>query len=140
MLNGTKDFALSSAELGGHEPYADDLRIELITDAGHFLHDKRPQLIADTALRFFAQLREESDSVRLGRLLSVGGDARTSRSLVALPDARPAESCRALVVKAGAVRRPLGVSDGLVGEDGDAVTDGLRVDEAHGFLVAGLAE
>jgi hypothetical protein len=33
-----------------------------------------------------------------------------------------------------------GVSDGLVGEDGDAVTDGLRVGEAHGFLVAGLAE
>ena len=28
----------------------------------------------------------------------------------------------------------------LVGEDGDAVTDGLGVDEAHGFLVAHLAE
>jgi hypothetical protein len=39
-----------------------------------------------------------------------------------------------------AVRRPLGVSDRLVGKEGDAVTDGLRVDEAHGFLVAGLAE
>ena len=42
--------------------------------------------------------------------------------------------------EAGAVRRPPGVSDALVGEDGDAVTDGLGVDEAHGFLVAGLAE
>src|SRR5258708_5510186 len=41
---------------------------------------------------------------------------------------------------AGAVRRPLGVSDELVGEEGEAVTDGLGIDEAHGFLVAGLAE
>jgi len=41
---------------------------------------------------------------------------------------------------AGAVRRPLGVSDELVGEEGEAVTDGLGIDEAHWFLVAGLAE
>jgi hypothetical protein len=34
----------------------------------------------------------------------------------------------------------LGVSDELVGEEGEAVTDGLDIDEAHGFLVAGLAE
>jgi hypothetical protein len=36
--------------------------------------------------------------------------------------------------------RPARVSDGLVGEDGDAVTEGLGVEEAHGFRVAGLAE
>src|SRR6266436_9910964 len=41
---------------------------------------------------------------------------------------------------AGAVRHPLGGSDELVGEEGEAVTDGLGIDEAHGFLVAGLAE
>src|SRR6266568_6664181 len=35
---------------------------------------------------------------------------------------------------------PLGVSDGLVGEVGDVAIDGLGVDKAHGFLVAGLAE
>jgi hypothetical protein len=35
---------------------------------------------------------------------------------------------------------PLGVSDGLVGEEGDAVVECLGVDEAHGFLIAGLAE
>ncbi len=39
-----------------------------------------------------------------------------------------------------AVRRPLGVSDGLVREVGDAALDGLGVEEAYGFLVAGLAE
>jgi hypothetical protein len=37
-------------------------------------------------------------------------------------------------------QRWLGVSDGLVGEDGQAVTDGAGVDEAHVFLAAGLAE
>ena len=41
---------------------------------------------------------------------------------------------------AGAGRRPLGVSDALVDEIGEAVTDGSRVDEAHRLLVAGLAE
>ena len=56
MLNGTKDFALASAELGGYEPYADDLRVELVAEAGHSLHEERPQLVAETALRFFAQV------------------------------------------------------------------------------------
>src|SRR6266511_3896108 len=40
----------------------------------------------------------------------------------------------------GAVRRPLGIPDELVGEVGDIAPDGLGVDQAHGFLVAGLAE
>jgi hypothetical protein len=35
---------------------------------------------------------------------------------------------------------PLGVPDRLVGEVGDAALEGLGVEEAHGFLVAGLAE
>ena len=30
--------------------------------------------------------------------------------------------------------------DELVGQEGEAVTDGLGIDEAHGLLVAGLAE
>lgn len=55
MLNGTNDFALAPSELGGYEPYADNLRIELATDAGHFLPEERPQLVAETAVRFFSQ-------------------------------------------------------------------------------------
>jgi hypothetical protein len=44
-------------------------------------------------------------------------------------------------IPADAAARLLGVSDEkLVGEEGEAVTDGLGVDEAHGLLVAGLAE
>jgi hypothetical protein len=35
---------------------------------------------------------------------------------------------------------PLGVPDRLVGEVGDAALEGLGVEEAHGFLVAGLGE
>jgi pimeloyl-ACP methyl ester carboxylesterase len=53
MLNGTKDFALAPSELGGYERYAVDLRVELVTGGGHFLPEERPELVAETALRFF---------------------------------------------------------------------------------------
>src|SRR5262245_10829059 len=43
-------------------------------------------------------------------------------------------------LKAGAARRRLGVPDDLVGEEDDVAFDPLGVDEAHRFLVAGLAE
>src|SRR6266581_8731017 len=36
--------------------------------------------------------------------------------------------------------RPLGVWDALIGEVGDIAIEGLAVDQAHGLLVAGLAE
>jgi hypothetical protein len=39
-----------------------------------------------------------------------------------------------------ALRTAPGVPDRLVGEVGDAALEGLGVKEAHGFLVAGLAE
>jgi pimeloyl-ACP methyl ester carboxylesterase len=51
---GTNDFVLAPSELGGYEPYADDLRVELVTGAGHFLAEERPQFVAETAVRFFA--------------------------------------------------------------------------------------
>src|SRR5215216_2413426 len=35
---------------------------------------------------------------------------------------------------------PLGLPDELVCEEDEAVTNGLGIDKAHGFLVAGLAE
>jgi hypothetical protein len=43
-------------------------------------------------------------------------------------------------LNAGAVRRGFGVPDDLVGEEDDIALDGLGVDEAHRFLVAGLPE
>ena len=39
-----------------------------------------------------------------------------------------------------AIRRPLGLPNELVGEEDEPVTDGLRIDEAHRLLFAGLAE
>src|SRR4029450_2080283 len=38
------------------------------------------------------------------------------------------------------VRRPLGLSDALVDEVDEAVTDGSGLEEGHGLLVAGFAE
>ena len=37
-------------------------------------------------------------------------------------------------------RSMLGAREELVGEEGEPVTDGLDIDEAHGLLAAGLAE
>lgn len=55
MLNGTHDFALATGELGGYEPYTDDLRIELVAGGGHRLHEQRPELVAAAAREFFAE-------------------------------------------------------------------------------------
>lgn len=53
MLNGDRDFALSPHQLGGHEAHADDLRVEVVADAGHFLPEERPELVAAAALAHF---------------------------------------------------------------------------------------
>src|SRR5262245_24383551 len=68
-----------------------------------------------------------------------GGRAlRCSRAPSGMPAIR-GERPRGLR-SAGAVRFTLCVSDGPVGEEGDAALDGPGVEEAHGFLVASLAE
>lgn len=54
MLNGTHDFALAPTELGGYEPYADDLTVNLVR-AGHFLPEEFPQLVAKAALGHFTE-------------------------------------------------------------------------------------
>lgn len=91
MLNGTKDFALSPAELGGYEPYADDLRVELVTSAGHFLPEERPRLVADTVARFFSALMEQSANTtgRVGEASRVGEDV--GRDHPAVPGRERAE-------------------------------------------------
>ena len=40
--------------LQGTEPYADDLRTELVEGVGHFIADERPDLVLERALSFFA--------------------------------------------------------------------------------------
>jgi len=53
MLFGTDDLAIHPSLLAGYEKHADDMRIELVPDCGHFIADERPDLIAATALAFF---------------------------------------------------------------------------------------
>jgi hypothetical protein len=38
----------------GYEPYADDLRVELLEGEGHFLPEENPGLLNDKALKFLA--------------------------------------------------------------------------------------
>src|SRR5262249_62239036 len=68
-----------------------------------------------------------------GVLVAVVRPVATGCSQSALPGACPgggaSRACRA----AGAVGGPLGVSDGLVGEVGDAALEGLGAGEAQGF-------
>jgi pimeloyl-ACP methyl ester carboxylesterase len=54
MLHGVGDNMLREPFLRGYEPFADDMSIELVSDAGHFIAEERPQLVADRALAFFA--------------------------------------------------------------------------------------
>jgi len=52
ILHGTGDPAVRPVHLEGYEPYADDLRVELVPSAGHFIVDEQPDLVA-TRLRSF---------------------------------------------------------------------------------------
>jgi pimeloyl-ACP methyl ester carboxylesterase len=53
ILFGEKDFAIDLSWLRGHEKYVDDLQIERVADAGHFIVDERPDLVNDRAMKFF---------------------------------------------------------------------------------------
>jgi pimeloyl-ACP methyl ester carboxylesterase len=54
MLHGTCDPVLRPHMLKGYEAHADDMRVELVADAGHFIAEDRPHLVAARALRLFA--------------------------------------------------------------------------------------
>jgi pimeloyl-ACP methyl ester carboxylesterase len=54
MVFGTGDFAIPTSSLAGYEPYADDMRVEIVPDTGHFVVDAAPNAVAQHALDFFA--------------------------------------------------------------------------------------
>lgn len=54
LLFGVRDFVISPADLDGYEPHADDMRIELVPDAAHFIVEEMPELVAERALSLFA--------------------------------------------------------------------------------------
>lgn len=53
LLLGTDDVPLHPALLSGCERHADEMGVELVPGAGHFLADERPDLVADRAKALF---------------------------------------------------------------------------------------
>jgi pimeloyl-ACP methyl ester carboxylesterase len=55
MLHGSEDPVLREPFLRGFEPFADDMRLELVPGVGHFIADESPELVADRVRAFFGQ-------------------------------------------------------------------------------------
>jgi pimeloyl-ACP methyl ester carboxylesterase len=53
LLFGEDDFALRPSLLAGWERHADDMKVELVPDCGHFIADELPDLVAERAKTFF---------------------------------------------------------------------------------------
>jgi pimeloyl-ACP methyl ester carboxylesterase len=53
LLHGTRDPVLQRAFLRGYERYADDMEIEFVPGASHFIADERPGLVAERARELF---------------------------------------------------------------------------------------
>jgi len=47
ILFGVGDVSLSTKLLPGYEPYADDMRVDLVPDSGHFIVDEKPDLVIE---------------------------------------------------------------------------------------------
>jgi pimeloyl-ACP methyl ester carboxylesterase len=52
-LFGTGDFVMNEAMMEGYESHADDMRLELVPGAGHFIVEEQPRLVADRCLSHF---------------------------------------------------------------------------------------
>lgn len=53
-LHGLSDVVIRPEMLRGYEPYADEIGVELVKGAGHFIHEERPDFVLERALKFFA--------------------------------------------------------------------------------------
>ena len=47
LLFGARDRYISTRLLPGYEPYAPDMRLELVPDSGHFIVDEKPDLVVE---------------------------------------------------------------------------------------------
>ncbi len=54
LLHGTRDLAIDHRRLGRWESHADQMRLELNDDSGHFIAEELPELVAERALELFA--------------------------------------------------------------------------------------
>jgi pimeloyl-ACP methyl ester carboxylesterase len=53
ILAGERDVVIPPGLLPGGERYSDDLTVEVVSGAGHHLHEERPDLVARAALELF---------------------------------------------------------------------------------------
>jgi pimeloyl-ACP methyl ester carboxylesterase len=53
LLFGVRDFAMRPEQLAEYEPYADEMRVELVSDSAHFIAEEKPELVARRALEHF---------------------------------------------------------------------------------------
>jgi pimeloyl-ACP methyl ester carboxylesterase len=53
MIYGDGDFVVRPEMLHGYERYADDMEIEFVPGASHFIADERPELVAERARELF---------------------------------------------------------------------------------------
>jgi pimeloyl-ACP methyl ester carboxylesterase len=54
-LHGMRDAVIRPEMLRGYEPYADDLEIEYVENASHFIAEEQPEIVLERALDFFAR-------------------------------------------------------------------------------------
>jgi pimeloyl-ACP methyl ester carboxylesterase len=57
LVVGERDLAIPTRVVREHAARADVMELELVPDAGHFIVDEKPELVADRILRFFARGR-----------------------------------------------------------------------------------
>ena len=55
LMFGDSDRVITERRLAGFEEHADDMRLEKVADAGHFLPDEQPAIVAEQALALFAR-------------------------------------------------------------------------------------
>jgi pimeloyl-ACP methyl ester carboxylesterase len=55
ILLGSEDPNMSAEILDGHQDYADDMTIEEVEGASHFIADEKPDVVIDRALDFFGR-------------------------------------------------------------------------------------
>ena len=55
LMYGDSDRVITAQRLEGWEEHADDMRLEEVPDAGHFLPDEQPELVAERALELFGR-------------------------------------------------------------------------------------
>jgi pimeloyl-ACP methyl ester carboxylesterase len=53
LVFGTKDIFIPTRMLRGYEDHADDMLVEYVHDAGHFIADEKPDLVGDRIESFF---------------------------------------------------------------------------------------